>query len=96
MVNALESITEQDHIIIVGTLTFTWLDLCFSLVYDEERKWTDSNIDTVALKHFPNIDRNSALARPILYSNWLSKDYIPVDREELREFTRARLKVWSR
>ena len=64
-----------------------------SLVYDEERKWTDSNIDTVALKHFPNIDRHEALGRPILYSNWLSKDYVPVDREELRDFTRARLKV---
>ena len=62
-------------------------------MYDEERKWTDSNIDMVALKHFPNIDRQTALGRPILYSNWLSKDYIPVDREELREFTRARLKV---
>eukprot|EP00112_Aurelia_sp_Birch-Aquarium-sp1_P013630 Seg2899.2 transcript_id=Seg2899.2/GoldUCD/mRNA.D3Y31 product="Cytoplasmic dynein 1 heavy chain 1" protein_id=Seg2899.2/GoldUCD/D3Y31 len=64
------------------------------LVYDEERKWTDSNIDMVALKHFPSIDRQAALGRPILYSNWLSKDYIPVDREELREFTRARLKVF--
>ena len=47
----------------------------------------------VALKHFPNIDRQAALGRPILYSNWLSKDYVPVDREELRDFTRARLKV---
>ncbi len=64
------------------------------LVYDEERRWTDSNIDMVALKHFPSIERQAALARPILYSNWLSKDYIPVDREELRSFTRARLKVW--
>ena len=65
----------------------------FRLVYDEERKWTDANIDMVALKHFPSVDRKVALGRPILYSNWLSKDYIPVDREELREFTRARLKV---
>lgn len=27
----------------------------------------------VALKHFPNIDKDKALNRPILYSNWLSK-----------------------
>lgn len=40
---------------------------------DEERRWTDENIDTVALKHFPNIDKEKALNRPILYSNWLSK-----------------------
>uniref|UniRef100_A0A2K5END2 Cytoplasmic dynein 1 heavy chain 1 n=1 Tax=Aotus nancymaae TaxID=37293 RepID=A0A2K5END2_AOTNA len=43
------------------------------LVEDEERRWTDENIDTVALKHFPNIDREKAMSRPILYSNWLSK-----------------------
>lgn len=40
---------------------------------DEERRWTDENIDSVALKHFPNINREKALNRPILYSNWLSK-----------------------
>uniref|UniRef100_A0A5F7ZPZ3 Cytoplasmic dynein 1 heavy chain 1 n=1 Tax=Macaca mulatta TaxID=9544 RepID=A0A5F7ZPZ3_MACMU len=64
------------------------------LVEDEERRWTDENIDTVALKHFPNIDREKAMSRPILYSNWLSKDYIPVDQEELRDYVKARLKVF--
>ena len=62
-------------------------------MYDEERKWTDENIDMIAMKHFPNIDKNEALKRPILYSNWLSKDYVPVGQEELRQFTKARLKV---
>lgn len=64
------------------------------LVLEEERIWTDQHVDMIASKHFPNLDRQAALARPILYSNWLSKDYIPVDREELREFTKARLKVF--
>lgn len=64
------------------------------LVEDYERQWTDEHIDLTALKHFPNVDRNQALSRPILYSNWLSKDYVPVDREELREFVKARLKVF--
>lgn len=63
------------------------------LIEDEERRWTDENVDATALKHFPNINRNEALGRPILYSKWLSKDYMPVDREELREHTKARLKV---
>ena len=40
---------------------------------DEERIWTEENIDSVALKHFPNIDRQESLKRPILYSNWLTK-----------------------
>ncbi len=35
-----------------------------------------------------------ALARPILYSNWLSKDYMPVEQEELRKYVQARLKVF--
>lgn len=64
------------------------------LVEDDERKWTDENVNNVALKHFPNIDRNAALVRPILFSNWLSKDYMPVEQEELRDFVKARLKVW--
>lgn len=51
----------------------TLLFYVYRLVEDEERRWTDENIDSVALKHFPNINREKALNRPILYSNWLSK-----------------------
>ncbi|KAB7502822.1 Dynein heavy chain, cytoplasmic [Armadillidium nasatum] len=64
------------------------------LVTDEERKWTNDYIDLIAMKHFPNLDREKALVRPILYSNWLSKDYLPVEQEELREYVKARLKVF--
>jgi len=45
------------------------------------------------MKHFPNINRDATLKRPILYSNWLSKDYMPVEQEKLREYVQARLKV---
>jgi dynein heavy chain 1 len=64
------------------------------LVTEEERQWTDDNIDTSALEHFPTINRDEALNRPILFSNWTSKHYIPVDRESLREYTKARLRVF--
>ncbi|CAG8487876.1 5917_t:CDS:10 [Dentiscutata erythropus] len=64
------------------------------LVTEEERKWTDENIDATALKHFPNLNTSEALHRPILFSNWLSKHYIPVEREELRDYVKARLKVF--
>ncbi len=64
------------------------------LVADQERAWTDEHIDLTAVKHFPNVDRHQALQRPILYSNWLSKDYVPVEREALRDFVKARLKVF--
>ncbi|XP_069694728.1 dynein heavy chain, cytoplasmic isoform X3 [Periplaneta americana] len=64
------------------------------LVEDTERRWTNDNIDVVALKHFPGVEKEAALSRPILYSNWLSKDYVPVNREELRDYVKARLKVF--
>ena len=62
------------------------------LVEESERKWTDENINDVIRTNFQGIDLDSALIRPILYSNWLKKDYVAIEREELREFTRARLK----
>jgi dynein heavy chain 1 len=64
------------------------------LVTLEERKWTDENINNTAIKYFSNINSEKALKRPILYSNWLRKDYLPVDQEELREYVKARLKVF--
>lgn len=62
------------------------------LVEDSERKWTDDNINEVIRANFQGINLDSALQRPILYSNWLKKDYVAIDREDLREFTKARLK----
>ncbi|KAG9509180.1 Dynein heavy chain, cytoplasmic, partial [Fragariocoptes setiger] len=63
------------------------------LVDEPDRRWTDDTIDDVARRHFvPMQDPQSALARPILYSNWLTKDYRAVDRDALRYFTSARLK----
>jgi len=64
------------------------------LVTEGERNWTDDHIDEAAMEHFPTINRDEALGRPILYSNWTSKNYIPVDRETLREYTKARLRVF--
>ena len=64
------------------------------LVAEDERKWTDDTVRRIALKNFPNIDDDAALRRPILYSNWLSKNYVPVEREQLRDFVKARLKTF--
>ena len=64
------------------------------LVADEERKWTHETVHRVALEHFPTINEDAALKGPILYSNWLSKNYIPVEREQLRDFVKARLKTF--
>jgi len=64
------------------------------LVTEEEKQWTDDNIDAVAMESFPTINKDEAIGRPILFSNWTSKNYIPVDREQLREYTKARLRVF--
>ncbi|KAG2370226.1 dynein heavy chain protein 1 [Suillus spraguei] len=64
------------------------------LVTEDEKSWTDEHIDNAAMEHFPTINRDEALHRPILFSNWTSKYYIPVEREELREYTKARLRVF--
>ncbi|KAH9043831.1 dynein heavy chain protein 1 [Lactarius pseudohatsudake] len=64
------------------------------LVAEEERLWTDENIDATAMTHFPTINKDEALVRPILFSNWTSKNYIPVGREVLREYTKQRLRVF--
>ena len=45
-------------------------------------------------RHFPNIKKDEAIGRPILYSNWMDKNYVAVDREELRHYVKARLKVF--
>jgi dynein heavy chain 1 len=63
------------------------------LVEIDEREWTDKAIDEIAQKHFPQVKPES-IARPILFSNWLTKDYITVARDELREYVKARLKIF--
>ncbi len=64
------------------------------LVYPHERVWTDERVNEVARAHFPGVNAEQALQRPILFSNWLTKEYVSVDREQLREFTKARLRVF--
>jgi dynein heavy chain 1 len=64
------------------------------LIADEERQWTEETVNRVALEHFPNIEEEVALQRPILFSNWLSKNYVPVARDQLRDYVKARLRTF--
>ncbi|KAK7927737.1 dynein heavy chain [Apiospora marii] len=64
------------------------------LVAEEERQWTEEAVKRIAMVFFPTIDEQKALGGPILFSNWLSKNYVPVDREQLRDFIKARLKTF--
>ncbi|EAU37053.1 dynein heavy chain [Aspergillus terreus NIH2624] len=64
------------------------------LVDEEERKWTADTVRRIALDNFPTIDQEQALKGPILFSNWLSKNYVPVEQEQLRDFVNARLRTF--
>ncbi|KAI9679439.1 MAG: hypothetical protein M1817_005461 [Caeruleum heppii] len=64
------------------------------LIAEDERQWTADATRRIALDHFPTIEQEKALDGPILFSNWLSKNYIPVEREELRDFVKARLRTF--
>lgn len=48
------------------------------LVYPEEKEWCNQTIDNVAKKWFPSMDNEKALRRPILYSDFIKKDYVSV------------------
>lgn len=65
------------------------------LVSEEERKWTDSKLDEVALTHFLGLSVDEALQRPILFSDWLTHEYGPVDQEELRAFVHGKLQSFA-
>lgn len=64
------------------------------LVAEDERKWTETTVHRIAAEHFQNVNLDVALKGPILFSNWLSKNYVPVERDHLRDFVKARLKTF--
>jgi dynein heavy chain 1 len=64
------------------------------LVTDEERSWTDDTLDELAMRHFPGIDQVVALSRPILFSDWVTKTYQPVEAGELRILVNEKSKVF--
>lgn len=63
------------------------------LVHQDEKEWTDKKLDEVVMNNFPGVD-DKALERPILFTNYLTKNYISVERERLRDYINARLKVF--
>lgn len=62
------------------------------LVFPHEKEWCNAAIDEVATKWFQGVDCVKALERPILFTNYLHKNYCSVGREELKDYIEARLK----
>ena len=64
------------------------------LVDEEDRKWCQDMIDEVARNSFAGVDFDTALARPLFYTSWMSKETRQVGRDELKKFLSARLRVF--
>ena len=60
-------------------------------MHAHEKEWCNKAIDEVANRHFPNVDSGRALERPILFTNYLNKNYISVKQDDLKKFIEARL-----
>lgn len=64
------------------------------LVDESDRAWCSNKIDEIARQWFSGVDFDAALARPMFFTKWLSKDTKRVERDELKEFLSARLRVF--
>jgi dynein heavy chain 1 len=94
-----EAVVEMDQGLSRDELVRIWAHealrlFCDRLVEIEEKEWCEELIDSVARKHFAGVDHDVALARPLFYSSWLSKETRRVSREELKDFLAARLRVF--
>ncbi|WFD21602.1 hypothetical protein MEQU1_000257 [Malassezia equina] len=65
------------------------------LVTPDDRAWSETRLEEVAQAVFPGVDVPRVLARPLLYSDWLSRTNERVDREALRSYAQARLRGFA-
>lgn len=64
------------------------------LVEESDRQWCNDKIDETARQWFAGVDYELALAKPMFFTTWLSKDTKRVERDELKDFLSARLRVF--
>lgn len=64
------------------------------LMTDAERNWSMSLLAKTVETIF-KVDSSSCLRGPILFSNWLTRNYGPVNQEVLRNAVRERLKTFG-
>jgi dynein heavy chain 1 len=94
-----EAVASMDQGLTKEELTRIWTHEGLRLFSDrlvdkDDASWCHDMIDEVAKKWFAGVDFDVALKRPLYYSTWLSKETRKVDREELKEFLAARLRVF--
>ncbi|KAJ3322044.1 hypothetical protein HDV06_003645 [Boothiomyces sp. JEL0866] len=64
------------------------------LVNEAEKDWSDDLLQKTAVQNFPGVDIDVALSRPILFSNFISKEYESSDANALSDYIKARLQVF--
>ena len=64
------------------------------LITSDEKEWCYKALTKIAGTNFSNVNLTSCLELPMFYSNWISNRYCSVDKEELRAFISARLRVF--
>jgi dynein heavy chain 1 len=64
------------------------------LVEEADKDWCSQTIDEVATSHFIGLNFSEALARPILFSSWLSKDMHSVSKDALTDYIENRLRIF--
>jgi len=94
-----EAIVHMDQGLTREELVRVWAHEALRLFSDrlvgvDEVEWCSDKIDQVAKQMFAAIDHDEVLERPLFYSSWLTKDTRRVNREDLRRFLSARLRVF--
>ncbi len=94
-----EAVVHMDHGLTREELIRIWAHEALRLFSDrlvepDEIEWCSNKIDDIAKQFFAAVDHDDVLARPLFYSSWLTKDTRRVNREELKTFLSARLKVF--
>jgi dynein heavy chain 1 len=56
------------------------------LVTPEEQQWASDALDVTILKYIPHIDRQNALARPVLFSDRITNVFSSVTKEQIRTY----------
>ncbi len=64
------------------------------LITSDEKDWCYTALTKVANNHFSHVNVTACLELPMFYSNWISNHYCSVDKEALRAFIAARLRVF--
>jgi dynein heavy chain 1 len=94
-----ESVVNIDHGLTREELVRVWAHEALRLFADrlverEDQEWCSNKIDEVARKWFAGVDYEAALARPMFYTTWLSKETRRVEKDDLKDFLSARLRVF--